>query len=140
MSKFSDLQQSFYNHLCALFELTFGKDDKDIDNLLIQQGRTEEEKVVINDICEEVDLEHKLMNDLKNSGLDSGEWLEREIETATKEMYPNATPEEIELVKQEVENGMEKEIESEADSLEKEISVLSLQEDSNTVENKEEKV
>ena len=80
------------------------------------------------------------MNDFKNSGLDSGEWLEREIETATKEMYPNATPEEIELVKQEVENGMEKEIESEADSLEEEISVLSLQEDSNTVENKEEKV
>ena len=140
MSKFSELQQSFFKHLCSLFELTLGKDDKDIDNILIQQGRTEDEKKVINDICEEVDLEHRLMNDLKNSGLDSGEWLEREIETVTKEMYPNATPEEIELVKQEVEDGIEKEIESEADSLEEEMSVLSFQEESNTDDKKEEKV
>ena len=135
MNRFKELQQSFLKHLSSLFKMGANKDDKEIETMLIQQGRNEDEKKTISDICKEVDVEHELMEELTKSGLESGEWLEREIEKTTKELYPNATPEEIEMVKQKIEDGMEEEIEAEADRLEEEIEAAQIQPEDNVTLN-----
>lgn len=123
MNKFTELQQSFFKHLRNLFDLSSGKDEDEVNDMLINQANSEKEKKVIQEICAEVDIEHRLMDELENSGMDSGEWLEREIENTIKELYPNATTEEVEMVKQRVQDGMEEEIESEVDILEGELSI-----------------
>lgn len=128
--KFSELQQSFFNHLRNLFYLSSGKNEDEVDVMLINQANNEEEENTIREICAEIDLEHNLMDELENSGMDSGKWLEREIENATKEFYPNATSEEIEMVKKRVQEGMEVEIESEIEILEDELSMNQLPVDS----------
>ena len=105
MSNFSELQDSFYNHLSSSIS-----------------GRDDEENRIISDICKEIDLEHELLDDRAKSGLDPGEWLEREIEDTTKELFPDATSEDIEMVKDTVEKGMVEDIELEAKSLKNEMS------------------
>lgn len=139
MNKFTELQQSFFKHLRNLFDLSSGKDENEVNDMLINQANSEEEKKVIQEICAEVDIEHRLMDELENSGMDSGGWLEREIENTTKELYPNATPEEVEMVKQRVQDGMEEEIESEIDILEGELSInlLPVNDSTNSEEEKE---
>lgn len=122
----TELQNSFQNHLSSLLE----KKEEEIDKLLMEQN---DENGIFWHICKEIDLEHELMVDLVKSEQDPGEWFERKIEETTKELFPNATPEQIEEVKieevkDEVEKGMVKDIELEANSLEKEISCLDKQE------------
>ncbi len=138
MNKFTELQQSFFTHLRNLFGLTSGESEDDVDEILLNQASNEEEKKVIRAICDKVEIEHRLMSNLKKSGMDSGEWLEHEIENTLKELYPEATPEEIEMVKDRVQNGMEEEIEAEVDSLEDELSFVQLSTDE-TTNSKEEK-
>lgn len=142
MNKFSELQQSFFYHLRKLLDLMPGRTEDEVNDLLTKQADSEEEKKVFREICEEVDIEHKLKDELANSSMDSGEWLEREIENTTKELYPDATPEEIEMVKQKVEDGMEDEIGAEAESLEEEMTFLQFQAEGiiNSKEGKEEQI
>ena len=105
MSTISELQNSFYNHLSSSIS-----------------GRNDEENRIINDICKEIDLEHELLDDRAKSDSDPGEWLEREIEKTTKELFPDATSDNIEKVKEAIENGMVEEIDSEINSLKNEMS------------------
>lgn len=105
MSTFSELQNSFYNHLSS--------------SIL---GRNDEENRIINDICKEIDLEHELLDDRAKSDSNPGEWLEHEIEINTKELFPDATSEDIEMVKDTVEKGMVEDIELEANRLKNEMS------------------
>ena len=105
MSNFADLQDSFYNHLSSSIS-----------------GRNDDENRIINDICKEIDLEHELLDDRVKSESDPGEWLEREIVKTTKELFPDATSDDIEMVKDAMVKGMVKDIELEANSLKKEMS------------------
>lgn len=105
MSTISELQDSFYNHLSSSIS-----------------GRNDEENKIINDICKEIDLEHELLDDRAKSDSDPGEWLEREIVKTTKELFPDATSDDIEMVKETIENGMVEDIESEINSLKNEMS------------------
>ena len=122
MEKFNEFIKSFFNHLRALLDLGSKMDEKEFNSLLVQQGRNEEEKNTIIEILEEIDLEHKLKDELVASGLEPGEWLEQELEKTTKELYPDATPEDIDMVKKEVARGMEEEIALEAECLEEETT------------------
>lgn len=140
MNILSELQESFSKHLGKLLNLTLDKDEHEVDYILVKQATGEEEEKVIHEICNEIDLRHKLMDELQNSGMQPGEWLESEIENTTKELYPNATPEEIEMVKQKVEEGMEEEIGLEADSLKEEISSLQHSTEDNIIIEREKEV
>ena len=113
----TELQNSFQNHLSSLLE----KKEDEINKLLMEQN---DDNGIFQHICKEIDLEHELMADLVQSELDPGEWFERKIEETTKELFPNATPEQIEEVKDEVEKAIVKDIESEVNSLEEEMSSL----------------
>lgn len=104
------LQESFINHLSSVGEKV------DVDKML-KQGFDDDEKRIIENICKEIDMEHELMADLVKSKLAPEEWFEREI----TELFPDATSEDIKLVKDSVEKGMVKDIELEANRLKKEI-------------------
>ena len=105
MNDFSELQDSFCKHLSS--------------SIL---GRNDEENRIINDICKEIDLEHELLDDRAKSDSNPGEWLEHEIEINSKELFPDATPEDIKNVKDTVEKGMVNDIELEANRLKIEMS------------------
>ena len=77
----------------------------------------DDEKGIIENICKEIDMEHELMADLVKSKLAPEEWFEREI----TELFPDATSEDIKLVKDSVEKGMVKDIDLEANRLKKDI-------------------
>lgn len=139
MDMLKNLLQSFIKHLRTLLDLTSEKSEDDVNEILIKQANSEEEKRVFREICEDIDLEHRLMQELENSGIDSGEWLERKIESEVKELIPDATAEDIERVKEEVANNMEEEIKQDAEEFEKEISdIQSLVKSSPNKQNNEE--
>lgn len=139
MVLFKELQESFLKHLRSLLDLTAGKSEEEVNEILIEQADSEEEKRVIREIYEEIDLEHQLTQDLENSEMDPGEWLENQIENGVKELIPDATTEDIETVKEKVAECMEEEIKYEAEEFDKEISELeSLIERTPNQENSEE--
>ena len=124
MDILDQLEQAFFKHLRSLLDLVRGKSGKELDDLLVEQGRAEEEKRVIREMCEETDLEHEMMTELMNSDADPGEWLEKQIEDNVKESFPDATAEDIEEVKEAVLDSMENEIEEDAKMVEKEAEVI----------------
>ena len=126
------LEQSFFKHLRSLLDLARGKNGKELDDLLVEQGRDEEEKRAIREVCEEIDLEHEMIAELMKSEENLGKWMERKIEETVKESFVDATEDEISLVKDAVQDSMENEIEEDAEMLNKEADlILSLQEEDN---------
>lgn len=139
MELFKELQESFLKHLRSLLDLTAGKSEEEVNEILIEQADSEEEKRVIREIHEEIDLEHQLTQDLENSEMDPGEWLEKQIENGVKELIPDATTEDVETVKEKVAERMEEDIKYEAEEFDKEISELqSLIESTPNLQNSEE--
>ena len=124
MELFKELQESFMKHLRSLMDFTSGKSEHEVNEILIEQAVSEEEKRVIREICEDIDLEHQLMQDLEQSEMDPGEWLESQIENSVKEMIPDATPDDIETVKDKVAECMEDDLKYEAEEFDKEITEL----------------
>ncbi len=124
MVKLEDLQKSIKTHLHNLWQTLQGKEKKELDEALIQQGESEEEKMVIAEMCEETDLEHDFMEELLASKKDPGKWLEEKIEETAKEVNPDATQEEIDMLKDAVAGSMEAEIGEQADKLAEEAAVI----------------
>lgn len=124
MDIFDQLEKSFNNHLRSLLDLVRGQNDKELDDLLVEQGRDEEEKRLIREVCEEIDLEYQLMEDLKRSEKEPGPWFEQQIEDTVLELFPDATQEEIEEVKNAAMSDLEDEIKDDALALEKEAEVV----------------
>lgn len=125
MVKLEDFQMSVQKHLQRLWKALNGKgNNKELDEALIQQGESEEERRLIAEQCAEIDLEHDLMEELIASKEDPGEWLEKKIEETVRETIPNATQEEIEMVKDCVADSIEKEIGEQADGLTEEATMI----------------
>lgn len=124
MIKIEELQKSIQKHLHRLWQAFNGKEGKELDEVLVQQGESEEEKRIIAEQCAEIDLEHDLMEELMASKKDPGQWLEEKIEETVKEVKPDATQEEIEVVKESVADSMETVIGIEADGLKEEAKLI----------------
>ena len=124
MDIFEQLAQSFFKNLRSLLDLAKSKIGKELDDLLAGQGRDEEEKRVIREVCEEIDLEHEMMEDLKRSEKEPGPWFEQQVVDTVTELFPDATAEEIEEVKNATLADLEGEIERDANALEKEIELI----------------
>lgn len=124
MIKIEELQKSIQKHLHRLWQAFNGKEGKELDEALVQQGESEEEKKIIAEQCAEIDLEHDLMEELVASKKDPGLWLEEKIEETVKEVKPDATQEDMEMVKESVADSMETEIGIEAEGLTEEATII----------------
>lgn len=124
MIKIEELQKSIQKNLHKLWQAFNGKEGKELDEALVQQGDSEEEKRIIAEQCAEIDLEHDLMEELVASKKEPGQWLEEKIEETVKEVKPDATQEEVEVVKGSVADSMERDIGFEADSLKEEATLI----------------
>lgn len=124
MIKIEELQMSILKYLHRFWQVLKGKDNKELDEALIQQGESDEEKKIIAEQCAEIDLEHDLMEELVASKKDPGQWLEEKIEETVKEVKPDATQEDVEMVKESVADSMETGIGIEADGLTEEATLI----------------
>lgn len=124
MDIFEQLEQSFFKNLRSLLDLARGKRGKELDDLLAEQGRDEEEKRVIREVCEETYLEHEMMADLIRSEEEPGPWFEQKVKDTVTELFPDATREDIEEVKDAAMADLGGEIKKDAEDLEKEIELI----------------
>lgn len=137
MIKIEELQMSIQKYLNKFWQALNGKDKKELDEALIQQGESDEEKKIIAEVCAEIDLEHDLMEELVASKKDPGQWLEEKIEETVKEVKPDATQEEVEMVKESVADSMEAEIGIEADGLTEEATIITASIESEDIKKEE---
>lgn len=110
MNKFQEFQESFFKHLRELFDLIKGKNGDELDEALAAQARSEEERQVILDMCRDIDTEHQLLNEMKESGKSPEDWFEQQLEREAKEIEPEAAAEDVEYLEDAVEQSMATEI------------------------------
>ena len=137
MNKIEELQMSIQKYLNKFWQALNGKDKKELDEALIQQGESDDEKKIIAEVCAEIDLEHDLMEELVASKKDPGQWLEEKIEETVKEVKPDATQEEVEMIKESVADSMETEIGIEADGLTEEATIITTSMESEEIKKEE---
>ena len=97
---------SFSQNADSLFKTINGKNDKELNAWLISQGNNKIEKDLISMICNQVNTEHRLMADFKESDFDTDKWMDRQV----KQLVPDATEKDIESVKKAIEENLEKAI------------------------------
>lgn len=124
MDRFKEFQESFMAHLQALYKAMQGKSNKDLDDALVRQGKSDEQKQIIQETCQDVDKEHDMIEEMIHSNKTPGEFLEQDIANTVREINPNATDDDVNQVVEATKDAMEKEIEQEAHELTKEATLL----------------
>ena len=124
MDRFKEFQESFMAHLQALYKAMQGKSNKDLDDALIRQEKSDEQKQIIQETCQDVDKEHDMIEEMIHSNKTPGEFLEQDIANTVREINPNATDDDVNQVVEATKDAMEKEIEQEAHELTKEATLL----------------
>lgn len=124
MDRFKEFQESFMAHLQALYKAMQGKSNKDLDDALVRQGKSDEQKQIIQETCQDVDKEHDMIEEMIHSNKTPGEFLEQDIANTVREINPNATDDDVNQVVEATKDAMEKEIEQEARELTKEATLL----------------
>ena len=105
MSNIDELNNEF-NFIKSLsdfykkFVLKFKDNNKsNINDDIIELGRTEEEKEQLQDMCDEIDAYHRRLKELRESGMTPGKWLEKEIEIELEKVDPEVSTESKEVFK-----------------------------------------
>ena len=124
MNKFKEFQESFIAHFQSLYKAMKGKSNKDLDDVLVLQGKSDEQKLIIKETCQDVDKEHDMIEEMVHSTKTPGEFLKQDIADTVREIAPNATDADVNQVVETTMDAMEKEIEQEAHELTKEASLL----------------
>ena len=124
MDRFKEFQESFMAHLQALYKAMQGKSNKDLDDALVRQGKSDEQKQIIQETCQDVDKEHDMIEEMIHSNKTPGEFLEQDIANTVREINPNATDDDVNQVVEATKDAMEKEIAPEAHELTKEATLL----------------
>lgn len=129
-SSVEELEKSFVNFSDSCNDLLdqFEQlpEGTDIVDWLVSLGNSDEEKSVIKEMCEEVEIYQKKKNEFKVSGLRASEWFEQEIEKTAIDLFPEATKEEVGVFKKEIEISMDSSIKTEAESLSHEVEPVLL--------------
>lgn len=104
------------------FVLKF-KDRKvsNINNAIIESGRTEDEKEQLREMCGEVDSYHRRIQDLRESGMTPGKWLEKEIESELEKVDPEVSSESKEEFKKLIFDQFGKDAKAQAEALDEEL-------------------
>lgn len=125
MEKFREFQESFISHFKSLYRAMKGKSGKELDEALMQQAKSDEQKMIIQEACQDIDKEHDMIEEMAQSSKTPGEFLKQDIIETVKEVHPGATDEEVNQVVETTMDVMEKEIEHDANELSSETSMLS---------------
>lgn len=125
MEKFREFQESFISHFKSLYRAMKGKSGKELDEALMQQAKSDEQKMIIQEACQDIDKEHDMIEEMAQSSKTPGEFLKQDIIETVKEVQPGATDEEVNQVVETTMDVMEKEIEHDANELSSETSMLS---------------
>ena len=116
-SKFEIFQNNVWNHFTSLWNLARGKSNKELDSVLCEQGRSDEEVSVIRDVCSEIDIEHDMSEEIIKQKKDPGEWLKEQITNTVIAIKPEATTKEVSEVINAVADAMEEEVGRSAEEL-----------------------
>lgn len=129
-SSVEELGESFVNFTDCCNDLLdkFEKlpEGTDIVDWLVSLGNSDDEKMVIKEMCEEVDVFQKKKNEFNKSSLKASEWFEQEIENTATELFPDATKEEVDVFKKEIETSMDSNIRTESECLSHEVEPVLL--------------
>ncbi|MBR1769275.1 MAG: hypothetical protein IJ748_02345 [Bacteroidales bacterium] len=117
MINFKEIQESLIVHFKSLYNAVRGKTGKELDEALISQVESEEQKKLIQEKCQDIDDEHDMIEEMVKSDKMPGEFLEQDIRDAVKEENPNATEEEVNQSLEQARDVMEKDIAVEAKEL-----------------------
>lgn len=99
--------------------------DSDISTWLSSQAENEDERIVIEDMCNEVKTFQQKMKDWILSKQSISKWFEHEIETIIKVIFPNITSAEMSDFKDQIDKSMDQSIEIETICLEQETKDVS---------------
>ena len=124
MDKFKEFQESFMAHFLSLCKAMKGKSNKELDDALVRQGKSDEQKQIIQETSQDVDKEHDMIEEIVNSSKEPGEFLEQDIANTVREINPNATDDDVSQIVEATMDVMEKEIEQQARELTKETTLL----------------
>lgn len=74
-----DFCTAFESRINELLVLTEGKNQEEINEILITQVGREEDKEAVQEICEDNDMFHKMRSDYVDSGLTIIEWFRKKV-------------------------------------------------------------
>lgn len=123
MDKFREFQESFISHFKFLCVSLKNKSGKELDDSLIRHAMSDEQKVIIQETCKDIDEEHDMIEEMNHSNKTPGQFLKQDITDTLREINPNATDEDVNQLVEATMDGMEKAIEQEAHELTKEVSL-----------------
>lgn len=96
-------------------------DESNMNDAIIELGRTEDEKEQLLEMCDEIDSYHRRIRNLRESGMTSGKWLEKEIETELEKVDSEVSTESKEEFKKFVFDQFGKDVEAQAEALNEEL-------------------
>lgn len=108
-------------HIKKLFELSRDKTAQELDSVIIAQGRTDDEKEQLREMCEEEDLYEQRLSDLRQSGMEPGKWLNHVVDKELDAACDSISSEGKDLVKQTIVEETGKSIYAQAESLDIEM-------------------
>lgn len=99
----------------------YDEHNSNMNNAIVELGRTEEEKEQLQDMCDEIDAYHRRIKELRNSGMTPGKWLEKEIEKELENADPEVSTESKEEFKKFIFDQFGNEVEVQAETLNEEL-------------------
>lgn len=114
--------QHIITYIKNIFVKTKGVSGSKLDEELISSAKSEEEKALIKEMCEDTERYYAKREEFRSSELKPGMWFEKQIEDTVKEVYPEVNPKEIDEVKENVSKAMEQEIDSLTKLVDEEIT------------------
>ena len=106
----TDFLQSMGKHIVQFFGKIKGLNGDHVNQKLIGDEPDDEKQELIREMCEDVELFYKRLNEMRLSGLTPSKWFECEIENNIVEVYPEVTPEETDEVKRAIASAIDEEI------------------------------
>ncbi|MBQ7529408.1 hypothetical protein IJT10_05855 [bacterium] len=119
-----DFFQSIGRYFVKFYESIRGLKGSQVNEALVNQEKDEEKRAAIRDICEYVDRYDQKLQEMRASGLEPSEWLERELEASVKGAYPEVTSEEMDALKDRFVAAMDKDLELTTDIVSEEFKEL----------------
>lgn len=126
--------ERFLDSFKRLLRLADNRGKKQINDVLAEIGESDEEKALIREQCEEIDLFHESIKKLQSAKkedpeLTEGEWLCNEIEANVQELVQknenrNLTDEELKALRNSIVEALDKEIVAEAEGLNDDLELL----------------
>ena len=121
-NKDKDVIHPIITYIKNIFVKTKGVSGSKLDEELLSSAKSEEEKALVKEMCEDTERYYEKREEFRSSELKPGMWFEKQIEDTVKEVCPEVSPKEIDEVKENVSKAMEQEIDSLTKLVDEEIT------------------